>query len=262
MVITSKDNQYIRLVRELSRKKFREQHGLFPAEGKRLIDDLLVAGLSPHIVLYNESFHDIALLEKVAASSDHCFAVADPLFHKLTETENDQGILAAFPMFCPSFKDYTPGEKGLILVLNSIQDPGNLGAIIRSAAAAGVDALLLEDGCVDLYNPKVIRSTMGSIAKIPVFCGLCHEEIVKTLSQYGVSVFLADMRQAVSYDSLPVNKTIAVVLGNEGNGISEAWRKENLPGVMIPMENGVESLNVAMAAAIIAFDHQRRRSQR
>ena len=261
MVITSKDNRYIRLMKELSRKKYREKYGLFLAEGKRLVDDLLAVGLSPHVLLYDEDFRDIALLEKAAGSADHCFAVAGSLFRKLAETEHDQGILAAFPMICPSFKDYTPKESGLILILNGIQDPGNLGAIIRSAAAAGVNALWLEDGCVELYNPKVIRSTMGCIAKIPIFSGLHHEEITAALKAYAIPTFLADMHQAVPYDVLPVDKTIAVVMGNEGNGISENWRKGNYPGVMIPMENGVESLNVAMAAAIIAFDYRRRRSK-
>ena len=102
---------------------------------------------------------------------------------------------------------------------------------------------------------------MGCIAKIPIFSGLHHEEITAALKAYAIPTFLADMHQAVPYDALPVDKTIAVVMGNEGNGISETWRKGNYPGVMIPMENGVESLNVAMAAAIIAFDYRRRRSK-
>ena len=97
MVITSKDNRYIRLMKELSRKKYREKYGLFLAEGKRLVDDLLAVGLSPHVLLYDEDFRDIALLEKAAGSADHCFAVAGSLFRKLAETEHDQGILAAFP---------------------------------------------------------------------------------------------------------------------------------------------------------------------
>lgn len=258
MQITSKDNQYIRLINELKKKKFRDKYGLFLAEGKRLISDFLSASFLPHVVLYAESFQDYAFLEECCRASDKIFSVPDQLFHKLTETEHDQGILAAFPMLSPKPDSYSPEKSGLILILNDVRDPGNLGTIVRSAAAADVSAILMEEGCVDLYNPKVIRSTMGTITKIPVFAGLRHEEIMGFIKKNDINVYLADMRQSVSYEELPFDRKIAVVFGNEGEGISEVWRKESFPGVMIPMKNGVESLNVAMAAGIISFDYNRK----
>lgn len=258
MVITSKDNQYIRLVNELKRKKYREKYGMFLAEGKRLVEDLTSSAMFPHLILYSENFNDIGMLERVCGKSDHVFAVSDKLFHKLTETENDQGILAVFPMLCPKLKNFVPKDGDLLFVLNGVSDPGNLGTIIRSSAAADVSAILMEEGCVDLYNPKVIRSTMGTVAKIPVFQGLSREEIRDYLCEKNIKTYLADMHEAVYYDEMPVNQCSAVVLGNEGNGISDDWRQCGYGGVMIPMENGVESLNVAMAAGIIAFDHQRK----
>lgn len=258
MLITSKDNQYIRLINELKKKKYREKYGLFLAEGKRLTEDLVLSSLTPHLLLYAEDFGDVAFLEKISLSADHVFAVSRSLFGKIAETQNDQGILAAFPVFCPEPDSYAPGEHDLMLILNGVSDPGNLGTIVRSAAAAGVSAVLMEEGCVDLYNPKVIRSTMGTIAKIPVFQGLSQEKICGFMKEWKVNVYLADMNEAVSYEDLSVDDPVAVVLGNEGNGISENWRETGFPGVMIPMMNGVESLNVAMAAGIIAFDHQRK----
>ena len=258
MLITSKDNQYIRLVNELKKKKYREKYGMFPAEGKRLIEDLAAASLMPHILLYAEDFSDIAFLEKISLMADYTFAVSRSLFGKICETQNDQGILAVFPVFCSELDRYMPEENALLLILNGVSDPGNLGTIIRSGAAAGVSAVLMEEGCVDLYNPKVIRSTMGAVARVPVFQGLSHEKIVSFLRERKVGAYLADMHQAVPYDEMPSDRPVAVVLGNEGNGISEEWRSLGLPGVMIPMTNGVESLNVAMAAGIIAFDHLRK----
>lgn len=258
MVITSKENQYIRLVNELKKKKYREKHGLFLAEGKRLIEDLAFSSLAPHLILYAESFEDIGFLERVCGRADRVFAVEDRLFDKLSDTEHHQGVLAAFPMLCPELKHFLPQENSLLLVLNGISDPGNLGTIIRSAAAADVGAILMEDGCVDLYNPKVIRSTMGTVAKIPIFRGLSREEIQAYLNRHKIQGYLADMAQAISYDELPIEQYTAVILGNEGNGIDDAWRRGGYPGVMIPMARGVESLNVAMAAGIIAFDHARR----
>ncbi len=258
MLITSKDNQYIRLVNELKKKKYREKYGMFLAEGKRLVEDLVTSSLVPHVMLYADDFEDIAFLEKVSLTADHTFAVSRSLFGKICETQNDQGVLAVFPVFCPDLKHYAPEENGLILILNGVSDPGNLGTILRSGAAAGVSAILLEEGCVDLYNPKVIRSTMGAIAKVPVFRGLSHEEIIFFLKERHIAVYLADMNEAIPYDDLSFTSPVAVVFGNEGNGISERWRQYGFPGVMIPMINGVESLNVAMAAGIIAFDHCRK----
>lgn len=258
MSITSKDNQYIRLVNELKKKKYREKYGLFLAEGKRLVEDLAQSSLIPHLLLYAEDFEDIAFLERIAPSADHTFAVAPSLFRKICETQNDQGVLAVFPMLCPELNHYAPSESGLILILNGVSDPGNLGTIIRSSAAAGVSAILMEEGCVDLYNPKVIRSTMGAVAKIPIFQGLTHEKILSFLDKYQITAYIADMTKAISYDELPTDRLVAVVLGNEGHGISDDWRSLGLFGVMIPMDNGVESLNVAMAAGIIAFDYQRK----
>lgn len=258
MVITSKDNQYIRLINELKKKKYREKYGLFLAEGKRLIEDLISASLLPHVILYTESFEDIGFLEKVCGYGDHVFAVEPRLFDKLTDTEHHQGILGAFPMLCPELDRFVPKENDLLLVLNGVSDPGNLGTIIRSAAAAEVGAVLMEEGCVDLYNPKVIRSTMGTVTKVPIFRGLSFDEIQSYLEKHRISGYLADMEQAISYDELPMEQCSAVIFGNEGNGIDKAWRSCGYPGVMIPMARGVESLNVAMAAGIIAFDHARR----
>ncbi len=258
MLITSKDNRFLRLFRELGHKKYREEYGLFPAEGKRLIDDLIGAGLSPHFLLYAEDFKDIAFLEKAAAVSDRVLSVSRSAFSSVSDTQNGQGIAAAFPCLCPELASYRPGVGELILILNEIRDPGNLGTVIRSAAAAGVGAVLLEKGSVDLYNPKVIRATMGTVARVPVFTDLSFEAILSFLDENGVDVYIAGMEEPVCYHEVPVSGKTAVVFGNEGNGISARWRERSFSSLMIPMENGVESLNVAVAASVIAFDHRRR----
>ncbi|MEG1822605.1 MAG: RNA methyltransferase [Clostridiales bacterium] len=257
-MITSKTNQYIKLYGELQKKKYRHEYGLFPAEGKRLIEDLMENGLIPHVILYSETFTDIAFLEKNCIKSDQCFMVADSIFKNLTDTQNPQGIVGAFPVMCPKFADFTPKAPSLILVLNAVQDPGNLGAIIRNSAAAGISALILEDGTVDLYNPKVIRATMGAIAKIPIFYDLDFKEIYQGLKSKKIEIFLSDMAGDYPYWEIPINMPLAVVLGNEGNGISANWHEKKLGKIYIPQANGVESLNVAMVGGIIAFDFRRR----
>ncbi|MEE0776319.1 MAG: RNA methyltransferase [Bacillota bacterium] len=256
-MITSKDNQYLKLMKDLQKKKYRSEHGLFCAEGKRLVEGLLVAGLTPHLILYSERFQDIAFLEKACSKSDMAFMVADPLMKKICDTQNTQGVIAAFPQLCPESKDFYVGAPSLILVASGIQDPGNLGTIIRSAAAADVKGIFLEDGTVDLYNPKVIRATMGTVARVPIFGDMSVETIDETLRRCNAQVFMADMSGDIPYWELPMKQPCAVILGNEGNGPSGYWRGR-CRKVYIPQANEVESLNVAMAGGIMAFDFRRR----
>lgn len=257
-MITSKNNRLLKLYSELQKKKFRYEYGLFPAEGKRLIMDLIDCGLSPHLVLYRENFDDIGFLEKVCSLSDEGEMVREDLFHKLTDTVSEQGIVAAFPMLCPELQSYQGKEQKLYFILNQVQDPGNLGAIIRNCAAAGVEAVFLEEGCADLFNPKVVRSTMGALAKIPVFYHLSGEEIFSFCQREKIEIFLSDMVGKIPYWDLPENRRVAVVFGNEGNGIDAFWQGKNLQRTYIPQKNGVESLNVSMAGGIIAFDFLRK----
>ncbi len=257
-MIISKSNQYIKLYKEIQKKKFRQEYGLFPAEGKRLIEELCHSGLSPHLILYSSDFCDIAYLEKVCPLCDNCFSVEKDIFNKITDTKNSQGIVGAFPLLCPDLNTFACPEKDMVLVLNQLRDPGNLGTIIRTAAAAGIAAIILETGSVDPYNPKVVRSTMGAIATIPVFYDLSIEDIVTYLRSEDFSVYLSDMEGDIPYWDMSLERKLAVVLGNEGNGLSEAWLDLGYEKIYIPQSDKAESLNVAMAGGIIAFDFKRR----
>ena len=257
-MITSKENQYLKLMRDLQRKKYRTEYGLFLAEGKRLIDDLLGAGLCPHLVLYGENVQDIAFLEQVCSCSDMAFMVSEPLMKRVCDTQNSQGVIAAFPQLCSDPQDFFAKAPSLSLISSGIQDPGNLGTVIRSAAAAGVDAVFLEEETVDLYNPKVIRATMGTVSRLPVFPDMSVDSIEKILYRCEAKIFVADMAGDIPYWELPMNAPCSVVLGNEAKGPSDFWQSR-YPKVYIPQTNGVESLNVARAGAIMAFDFQRRR---
>lgn len=257
-MITSKNNQFLKLYGELQKKKYRREYGLFPAEGKRLIEELTGGGLCPHLILYCDDFEDIAYLEKICPLADNCFAVDRKILESLTDTENSQGIVGAFPLLCPELGDFHCQPGDMVLVLNAIQDPGNLGTIIRSGAAAGVAGIILEEGTVDLYNPKVIRSTMGAIATIPIFYDLTFKEIREHLKSNNYNVYLSHMEGARPYWEIPLDRRVAVVLGNEGAGISSQWKQAGVENIFIPQTDKIESLNVAMAAGIIAFDFRRR----
>lgn len=258
-MITSRDNQYIKLLRELQQKKYRQRHGLFIAEGKRLVTDIADAGIAPHIVLYAESFEDVAVVEQLAAVADRLLLTTDDVFRTVADTEHSQGILAAYPLPCANLEDFLRAEPRLFFVVSAVRDPGNLGAILRNAAAAGVDGVLLERGSVDLFNAKVVRATMGALVKVPVFYDLEAEEIFKNIQAHETAVYLADMEGDTPYWQLPLNSSCAVILGGEADGAAPFWREKKLPKTFIPQQNGIESLNVAMAAGIIAFDFLRRR---
>lgn len=257
-MITSKNNQFLKLYGELQKKKYRREYGLFPAEGKRLIEELTDSGLCPHLILYCDNFADIAYLEKICPRADNCFAVDKKIFAGLTDTQNSQGIVGAFPLLCPELASFQSSPGDLVLVLNAIQDPGNLGAIIRSGAAAGAAGIILEEGTVDLYNPKVVRSTMGAIATIPIFYDLTFKEIRDYLKGENFNVYLSHMEGANPYWEIPIDRRTAIVFGNEGAGLSNQWQNAGFENIFIPQTDKIESLNVAMAAGIIAFDFRRR----
>ena len=253
-VIVSRDNQYLKLLRELAQKKYRSRYGLFVAEGKRLVADFLDGGVTPHVVLYGESFSDIALIERLAQSSDKVFMVKDELLRAVCATEESQLLLAALPMPCAELRDFLRTPRRLLFVLSGVSDPGNLGTILRSAAAAGVDGVVVERGSVDVFNPKVVRATMGALVKLPVFYDLEAEEVCTALRAAGLAIHLAAMESPLTYWQLPEAGGCAVVFGSEARGPQDFWDRQDLPTVCIPQQNGVESLNVAMAASIIAFD--------
>lgn len=255
-MIESKDNQYIKTIRRLQRKKGREETGLFIAEGRRLVEDLFSAGLRLELLLYSADFCD-KNLDIWREAAREVFAVSPSVLAKVHETAHGQGVIAVYQQ-----KQWDLGqlqeEDAFVFILSGIQDPGNLGTIVRNSAAAGVSGLFLCDGAVELYNPKVVRSSMGSIARLPVFYD-DNAAVYAWLQATGFSLYLADRDGAVPYWDLPAAGRVAVILGNEGAGPAIFWRQKAEQAVAIPLEHDVESLNVAMAQGILAFDRQRRR---
>ncbi len=256
-MIESKDNQYIKLVRYLQRKKGREETGLFLAEGRRLIGDLVESGLSLELLLYSEDAGD-ECRSAWAAKAKAAFSVADPLLEKLSEAEHGQGVIAAFTQKQWGPEDFFASPSSFAFIISGVQDPGNLGAMMRNSAAAGVDGLFLTDDTAEPYNPKTVRGSMGAIARLPVFRDSAAS-VYDRLKAAGFQFYLADMAGALPYWELPQDVPLAVIMGNEGTGPSDFWRQKADDSLAIPLFNRVESLNVAMAQGIIAFDHMRRR---
>ena len=272
--ITSASNARIKHLVELRRKaKLRRESGRFVIEGTRLCMDTPDPYIEEVYVtdrwLSEASGKDRAKVEKYPYT-----IVAEEVMAKAADTSSPQGILcvAKIPVF--TRKDLTgdsaraSGGDGrmrrppLLLLLEDLQDPGNLGTIFRTAEAAGATGILMSRGTVDLFNPKVVRATMSAVFRMPflISSDLCEEAAL--LREQGIRSYAAHLQGTRAYDALPLTSGAAFMIGNEGNGLSEKLTEAADEKIIIPMEGGAESLNAAMATGILLFEASRQRRSR
>ncbi|MDO9463875.1 MAG: RNA methyltransferase [bacterium] len=253
--ITSRENSMYKLVRALSQKKVRENSGLFLIEGTRLVEEANSRGIKIKYLIINET------AENVPKINQDCQVLRLPnnLFNKVSDTVSSQGIIAVAEQIEISLADIILGANPLVVVLNGLQDPGNLGTIIRTSAAAGATAVLLTEGTVDLYNPKVVRSTMGSLFQVPIVSGLDDNEAVKWLNYNSINIMVADLDSEEYYYSANLKDSFALVIGNENRGANDIWRKAAYKKIKIPILGSTESLNASVAAGIILYGAVRQR---
>ena len=242
------------LARDLSRRKARERAGLFVAEGVRAVEELLRSKLAIRGVLTAPQLADAprgaALLEALSARGDiETAELSERDFASAAETESPQGVLAVAEIPERSLEDYAGVSPLTLLVLDAVQDPGNVGTIIRTAAALGATATVALPGTVDLWNAKVVRSGMGTHFFHPAFHATA-ESLATFLAASGAELWCADARgEAVGARPRPARLALAV--GNEGNGLTPATLERANALVALPIAPGVESLNVAVAAGIL-----------
>src|SRR5680860_177434 len=247
--VTSRENSIYKLVRALSQKKVRENSGLFLIEGNRLVEEANSGGIKIKYLIINET------AENVPKINQDCqvLRLSNNLFKKVSDTVSSQGIIAVAEQIEISLADIILGANPLVVVLNGLQDPGNLGTIIRTSAAAGATAVLLTEGTVDFYNPKVIRSTMGSLFQVPIVSGLDDNEAVKWLNYNSINIMVADLDSEEYYYSANLKDSFALVIGNENRGANDIWRKAAYKKIKIPILGSTESLNASVAAEIIKY---------
>lgn len=260
--ITSASNPRIRQVVQLQKKrKEREETGLFPAEGIRLFEEIPTDRLEQ--VFVSESFlkrEDAwAILNR--AKGKMIFSVRDSVFSGICDTRTPQGILALAHR-----KDWIVeeilalSETPFFMMAENLQDPGNLGTILRTGEGAGITALILSKGTVDIYSPKVIRSTMGSVFRVPFLYVENMAQMVSLLRRQGIEVYAAHLEGSVPYDEPDYTCPTAILIGNEGNGLTGETAEACSKRVRIPMEGAVESLNAAMSAGIFMYEVHRQRN--
>lgn len=256
-MITSTANQQIKKLQVLMKKaKERKKERVFVAEGIKMFRE--APGEWIQQVYVAESFLSEEghrkLLEGYAYE-----IVVDSVFRAVSDTQTPQGILTVLRMPEYTLSQLFAGEKTHILVLESIQDPGNLGTMFRAGEGAGVSGIIMNRTTVDLFNPKTIRSTMGSIYRVPYLVTDSLKDTVEELKKSQVSVYAAHLNSAAEYDSLDYTKGTAFLIGNEGRGLSSAAAALADTCIRIPMEGKVESLNAAVSAAVLMYECSRQR---
>ena len=253
-MITSAQNERVKYVRSLARRRVRQREGRFVVEGTRLLDELGRAGIRPALAFYTTTWAETPtgqrLLPLVRTAGEGTWPVSETVMAACSDTQTPQGVLAVVP-----FLSLEP-RPGLLLILDGIRDPGNLGTILRSAESAGVGQVLLAPGTVDLYNPKVVRGAMGAHLRLPV---LSHDwpAISKWASEH--TVWLADAAAETAYDAVDWTRPCALIVGGEASGAGQEAANLTTGWVSIPMAGGADSLNAAMAATVILFEAARQR---
>ncbi len=258
-MITSRTNGQIKNVRKLlDSSKARKEQGLFVIEGSKMVSEL-PSSFAEHIFVSDSYMKEKKIGEEELAKKYNAFdIVSDEVFKSISDTVTPQGILALVNMSALKrakdikYKQDAGCDKQTVLILDGIQDPGNLGTMIRTSEAAGVKAVILSKDCADIYNPKTIRSTMGSIFRVPTYTCDCVTKI-KELKSEGFSVYAAALDGAVAFDEVQYAKKSAIVIGNEANGISKEVLENADAKIKIPMEGKVESLNAAISGALLMY---------
>lgn len=250
--IESKDNSLIKDIRKLSKKKYRTQEGKFLVEGFRFVQEALKSTFEVPYVLISEnsnekckSFNIYDLIQE----NTKVYLVRDDILKELCDTNNPQGILAVVNNKVMEIED----QKGFYVLVDRIQDPGNMGTIIRSANASGALGVITTKGTVDVYNDKTLRSTMGSIFKIPIIEDN-NFEILKILKSKGFKLVVSSLDTENNFYDIDLTGKSIICVGNEGNGVSDYIYELGDEKVKIPMPGDAESLNAGVAASIMMYE--------
>ena len=259
-IITSTANPQVRAFVHLRDKaRERRQKDLFVAEGRKMLEeaprDRITAVYASETFIREEGRED--LLRSLPVQP-----VSDSVMRAMSDTPSPQGVICVLRQFHYQMEDLLAADHPLCLVLENLQDPGNLGTIVRTAEGAGVSGILLGKGCADIYNPKVIRSTMGSVYRMPFFYANDLRLALLDWKRRGIRLFAAHLHGRNTYDREDYRGSCAFLIGNEGNGLTQETADMADTLVKIPMEGKVESLNAGIAAAVLMYEAARQRRSR
>ena len=266
--ITSPQNQKIRTLLELQEKsKARRKEGLFVVEGRRELLHCIEAGYEPYTlficrdILSDRDLDDIidAIAENFSGSACQIIEIPQHLYDKVAYRGGTEGVIAEMSCKSLALESLKLKENPLVVILESVEKPGNLGAVLRSADASGVDAVIVCDPLTDMYNPNLIRSSIGAIFTVPVATAT-SEETIQWLKANRIKIYTAQLQDSEWYYDTDMRSGTAIVMGTEATGLTDVWRKAADAHIKIPMLGRLDSLNVSVSAAILMFEAVRQRT--
>ncbi len=267
-LITSGENQIYKTAAQLKQKKYRDEQGKYLIEGPNLIREALQNGGDIEMIIRSSEFPEEDFVSEnldPALTAAEVAVMSPGLFRKLSETETPQGILAVVKKRVYTEKKFfseNPSvtyNKSNIIVLDRLQDPGNIGTILRTADAAGYMGAILLKGTADIYSPKIVRAAAGSLFRLPVLLADTPGQVVRLLKGHGKNIVCTALSSSRYYYGVELAENAAVIIGNEGNGVCDEFLEQSDIVIKIPMEGTIESLNAAVSAGILMYESVRQR---
>lgn len=250
--IQSKDNKTIKHIISLQQRKYRQKFGEYTVEGIRAVTDIGKKDCLRSILIRESKRSELEPLVQKGFTVSSVYVVQDPIFDKIEHSVNGQGILGIAKK-CVNDLHSLIVEDGLYVALDGVQDPGNLGTIIRTAVAAGAKGIFLLKGTVDPYNEKCVRSTMSALCNIPIFEDVTLSEFYDFIKDNTIKTYVTSLENTKPYHTISYPKRTMIILGNEGNGVSREIIEMCDQAITIPMYGDIESLNVSIAAALCMY---------
>lgn len=258
LTITSTQNPKIKNVISLEKPRERRNRGLFLAEGRKEIGMALAAGYGVENLYFCNDLISNDELRKLGVPDSALISVSKEVFEKIAVRENSGGVLAVMEQKHHALEAIRLSENPLVLVLEAVEKPGNLGAILRTADAAGLDAVIICDPKTDFYNPNVIRSSVGCIFTTQVASATSGETLA-WLRKNNITAYSTWLKASRPYHTVDYTRPCAIVMGTESTGLSDTWITAAQNPIIIPMSGRIDSMNVSTAAAVIVFEARRQR---
>lgn len=257
--ITSVQNPFIKsLVLLQEKSKARKQTGTFLIEGQREISLAIKGGYEIETVLFLPELVSESEINKLIQNSFQIIEINKEVYQKLAYRDTTEGILAVARTKSLKLSDLKLSDNPLILVVESLEKPGNIGAVLRTADAANLDAVLIANPKSDLYNPNIVRSSVGCLFTNQIATGT-SDEIISFLKEKKINFYSATLQNSTSYHTQNFTTPTALVVGTEATGLTQQWRDEATQNIIIPMQGEIDSMNVSVAAAILIFEAKRQR---
>lgn len=258
-VITSTQNPKVKSLLQLEKPRERRRQQLFLIEGAREVRLALEAGYKIGNIFYCDEIVAKADLGFELTDNKLVIPVSKEVFQKMAVREDSGGVIAVAEMKLHGLEQITLSKNPLVLVLEAVEKPGNLGAILRTADAAGVDAVIICDPQTDFYNPNVIRSSVGCVFAKQI-AAATSEETIAWLNNNNIEIYCTYLSASRIYHQVDYTKPSAIVMGTEATGLSDVWVKNATANIIIPMQGKIDSMNVSNAAAVVIFEAVRQRS--